>query len=363
MTDASPPDNPSADLRPTERAVVLIGFGGPEGPDEVLPFLRRVTAGKGIPEERLVEVGAHYEHFGGVSPINEFHRQLAARWLPVLQERWPDVRLYWGNRNTPPFIADAMRRMQDDRVGSAVGVATSAFSSYSGCRQYRDDIAAAAAEVADAPHIVKAHPFFDHPLMVDIWADSVREGLARLPDSQRPIVLFSTHSIPTAAARASGPGGTDAYVQQHLAQAEAVAAQVGAAGREVSWDLCYQSRSGPPSQPWLEPDISERLAQAKEDGFDGAVIVPLGFTSDHIEVLWDLDTVATQDAGELGLPVVRTRTPGTDDRFLTVLTDLVAEYLDGQPFPSFRPDGPLPHCPANCCLSARPTRPSGTMSR
>ncbi len=344
----------------TNHAVLLIGFGGPEGPDEVLPFLRRVTAGKHIPDERLVEVGRHYDHFGGVSPINEFHRQLLRRWEPVLRQRWPDLSLYWGNRNSRPFIADALREMEADGVRSAVSVVTSAFSSFSGCRQYRQDIAAAAEEVGGGPEVVKAHPFFDHPLMLDIWADSVRSGLARLADQERVLVLFSTHSIPEAAARAAGPGGTGAYVAQHLQLASAVMATL---PDGLAWDLCYQSRSGPPHQPWLEPDVSDRLATAHEDGFTGVVLVPLGFVSDHIEVLWDLDTVAVADGRDLGLAVVRTPTVGTDDRFLEVLTDLVAEYADGEPFPSFRERGPLPRCPVDCCLPVAPRGKSGTMDR
>ena len=191
-------------------AVLLIGFGGPEGPDEVLPFLRRVTAGKNIPDERLVEVGRHYDHFGGVSPINAFHRDLMSGWEPLLQQRWPGLPLYWGNRNSAPFISDALRRMHHDGVTSAVAVVTSAFSSFSGCRQYRQDIAAARQEVPDAPEVTKAHPFFDHPLMVDMWVDSVRGAVAELGEQSRTLVLFSTHSIPAAAARNAGPGGTGA---------------------------------------------------------------------------------------------------------------------------------------------------------
>lgn len=343
----------------TNDAVLLIGFGGPEGPDEVLPFLRRVTAGKNIPDERLIEVGRHYDHFGGVSPINQFHRDLRDRWQPVLAQRWPGLRLYWGNRNTAPFIADAGRRMQADGVRRAIAVVTSAFSSFSGCRQYRQDIAAAHDEVPDGPEVIKAHPFFDHPLMVAMWADSVRAGLAELGGSEGVLVLFSTHSIPEAAAAAAGPGGTGAYVAQHLELAQAVMAEV---GLPLAWDLCYQSRSGPPQQPWLEPDVSDRIAVAAADGVTGVVLVPLGFVSDHIEVLWDLDTVAISDAQELGMPIVRTPTVGTDDRFLTVLTDLVAEYRGEAPFPSFRAAGPLPPCPSNCCLPVRSPRASGTIA-
>jgi ferrochelatase len=336
--------------------VLLIGFGGPEGPQEVLPFLRRVTAGKGIPDERLVEVGRHYEHFGGVSPINAFHRELQRRWQADLEARWPGLPLYLANRNTAPFLTDVLAQMRDDGVRTAVAVATSAFSSYSGCRQYRQDVAVAAEQVPGAPWTTKAHPFFDHPLMVDMWADRVRDGLAQLSACERVLVLFSTHSIPSEAARRSGPGGTDAYPRQHRELAAAIMAASGGG----DWDLCYQSRSGPPQQPWLEPDVSDRLAAAREQGYDGAVIVPLGFVSDHIEVLWDLDEVATADAGALGLASVRVETVGTDDRFLTVLSDLVAQYHQGDPFPSFRSGGPLSHCPTDCCLPVqRPAPGSG----
>jgi ferrochelatase len=347
----------------TRDAVLLIGFGGPEGREDVLPFLRRVTAGKNIPDERLIEVGRHYEHFGGVSPINAFHRDLMARWEPVLQQRWPGIRLYWGNRNAAPFIVDAMQQMRRDGVSSAVAAVTSAFSSFSGCRQYRQDIAAAGEQMADPPEVVKAHPFFDHPLMVDMWADSVRGGLRQVGTDRRVLVLFSTHSIPSIAAAKSGPGGTGAYVAQHRQLAAAVMEQVDPG---LAWDLCYQSRSGPPGQPWLEPDVSDRLAAAREEGFESVVLVPLGFISDHIEVLWDLDEVAMVDGSKLGLAMARTPTPGSDDRLLTVLTDLVAQYIDGSPFPTFRESGPLPACPADCCLPARPpSRPqpgSGTVA-
>lgn len=343
----------------TTDAVLLIGFGGPEGPQDVLPFLRRVTAGRGIPDERLAEVGRHYEHFGGVSPINQFHRELLERWRPDLAQRWPGLPLYWGNRNAPPFLTDALTQMRAEGVQSAVAVVTSAFSSYSGCRQYREDISGARAEVDDAASVVKAPPFFDHPLMVDMWADSVRGGLAQLADRSKPLVLFSTHSIPTAAARAAGPGGTGAYESQHRELAAAVIDQL---GEPLDWDLCYQSRSGPPQQPWLEPDVSDRLATAAQAGVSGVVLVPLGFVSDHIEVLWDLDEVALTDARALGLQTVRTPTVGTDERFITVLSDAVAAARGEASFPSFRQAGPLAACPSNCCLPVRPRRPSGTMA-
>jgi ferrochelatase len=363
-TDAVPADAPDDAVLPAD-AVLLIGFGGPEGPAQVLPFLRRVTAGKGIPDERLAEVGKHYEHFGGVSPINEFHRQLQRRWAADLQRRWPGLPLYLANRNTEPFLPDVLARMRDDGVARAVAVATSAFSSYSGCRQYRQDVATAAEQVPGAPWTTKAHPFFDHPLMVRMWADRVRDGLARLPGARRPLVLFATHSIPQAAADRSGPGGTGAYPRQHreLAAAVMAAALAQAPARDVAWDLCYQSRSGPPQQPWLEPDVSDRLATARDqEARDAVVIVPLGFVSDHIEVLWDLDEVALADAARLGLAAVRVETIGTDDRFLTVLSDLVAQYRDGTPFPSVRTAGALPHCPLDCCLPVRrPAAASGTV--
>lgn len=344
--------------RPWE-AIVLIGFGGPEGPQDVLPFLRRVTEGKNIPDERLIEVGRHYDHFGGVSPINAFHRELLARWRPLIERRWPGLRVYWGNRNTPPFIDDALAQARADGAASALAVATSAFSSFSSCRQYQQDIAAACARSDDAPRVIKAHPFFDHPLMVDMWGDAVASGLAGLPEGRRTLVLFSTHSLPQAAADAAGPGGTGAYVAQHRQLAEAVMARVGAG---LEWDLCFQSRSGPPRQPWLEPDVSDRLAAAAAAGVEAVVLVPLGFVSDHIEVLWDLDTVAMADGAAAGLAMVRVPTVGQDERFLTVLTDLVAEYVDGTPFPSFRAAGPLPHCPADCCLPVVRRAPSGSMA-
>jgi len=206
---------------------------------------------------------------------------------------------------------------------------------------------------------VKAPPYFDHPLMVQAWADSVRAGLAALSGTSRPLVLFATHSIPVPAAAAAGPGGSGAYIAQHLALARAVMDRIEEA---PAWDLCYQSRSGAPWQPWLVPDVSDRLAAAKQEGFTGAVLVPLGFISDHIEVLWDLDTVAMADGAAAGLSMVRAPTIGTDDRFLEVMTDAVAAQIDGPPVPSFLPAGPLPPCPVDCCLPPRPPARSGRMA-
>lgn len=345
-------------MQPT--ALLLVGFGGPEAPEEVLPFLRRVTAGKNIPDERLVEVGAHYEHFGGVSPINAFHRELLDRLRPRLAQRYPDIRLYWGNRNTPPFIADAVGEMAEQGVRSALAFVTSAYSSYSGCRQYRENLIEGIAEAgADGIELTKLRPYFDHPVLADIWTDRVAEGIEalRAEAPQGPVlVLYSTHSIPTAAAQKAGPGGTGAYVAQHRALAAQITSRVQTGLPEGStWDLCFQSRSGPPQQPWLEPDVSDRLAEAKAQGYAGVVLVPLGFLSDHIEVLWDLDTVALADARELDLPCVRVPTPGTDDRFIDLVLDLLGEAIDGKRPEAVTNAGPTAWpCAQNCCMPARP---------
>jgi ferrochelatase len=348
-------------------ALLLVSFGGPEGPDDVVPFLENVTRGRGIPRERLVEVGAHYSAFGGVSPINEQNRALLAAIRDDLAGAGLDLPVYWGNRNWDPYIADALREMRADGITSALCIMTSAYSSYSGCRQYRENLADAVAEVeADglgpAPRLTKLRHYFDHPGFVEPMVDSVVECVRRLADEQgvhAPRLVFSTHSIPTATAETAGPEG-GAYVAQH----EAVAALVAeAAAKQVAvqdgWDLVYQSRSGAPHIPWLEPDISDHLAALHEQGVPGVVIVPIGFVSDHMEVVWDLDTVALDDAKALGLPALRSATVGTDPRFVAMVRDLVLERVGATPASALSPLGPSHDiCPGTCCPNPRGERPA-----
>jgi len=346
-------------------AVLLVSFGGPEGPAEVLPFLQRVTAGRGIPDERLAEVGEHYYLFGGVSPINAQNRELLACLRTALPAAGLDLPVYWGNRNSAPFLADTLAQMATDGIRRALAVVTAAYSSYSGCRQYRENIAAAAAEVGpQAPVVDKVRHYFDHPGFVGAFVDATVAALATLPpavaDDAR--LVFTTHSIPTAQALASGPDG-DGYVTQHAATAALVAAGVQErTGRPRAHDLVFQSRSGPAHQPWLEPDISDHLADLAAQGVPGVVAVPIGFVSDHMEVVYDLDTVAAADAARLGLPFARAATPGTDPQFVAALVDLVAERVRDTP-PAERRClsrlGPLPdRCAAACCPNPRGDRPA-----
>jgi ferrochelatase len=341
-------------------AVLLVSFGGPEGPDDVLPFLENVTRGRGIPRERLAEVGEHYRLFGGVSPINAQNRDLLALLHTALAG--DGLPVYWGNRNWAPTLTDAVRQMRDDGVRRALAFVTAAYSSYSGCRQYRENLTAALAEVDGAPVVDKLRLYFDHPGFVEPFVDATLEALGRLPDdaSAGARLVFTTHSIPVDQADASGaldgPGG--GYVAQHRAVAAFVADAVArSTGVDRRWDLVYQSRSGPPSQPWLEPDIDDHLESLAAQGVPGVVVVPLGFVSDHMEVVYDLDTLARATADRLALPMVRAATPGTDPRFVAMVVDLVHERLEGR-----RPGeraaltslGPWPdRCVAGCCPNPR----------
>lgn len=346
-------------------ALLLVSFGGPEKPDDVVPFLENVTRGRGIPRERLVEVGKHYYEFGGRSPINDQCRALIA----ALDKDFAanDVRLpvYWGNRNWDPYLPDTLRRMRDDGIRRALCLFTSAYASYSGCRQYRENLADAIAEVGEgAPELVRVPHYFDRAGFVEPFVDEVVRGLTELPDGSR--VAFVTHSIPTAMNDVSGPPelGGGRYVAEHLDVARAVIARVEAVRRTApEWDLVYCSRSGPPSQPWLEPDINDHLEALASDGVPGVVVVPIGFVSDHMEVLYDLETEARTTANKLRLPFVRATTPGVDPRFVAMLRDLVLELsgADRPTEPAAAVVGELgptwSACPANCCRNLRAERP------
>jgi ferrochelatase len=342
-------------------ALLLVSFGGPEGPDDVVPFLENVTRGRGIPRERLVEVGAHYGHVGGVSPINGQNRDLLAALRNDLAEAGLDLPVYWGNRNWDPYLVDAVRAMRADGVGRALCFVTSAYASYSGCRQYRENLADAVTAVeADgagpAPELDKLRHYFDHPGFLEPTIDAVVAAVAELGVTA-PRLVFTTHSIPTAAAAASGPGG-GAYVASHRAAAELVF--TGVRSRidvDPHWDLVFQSRSGAPSVPWLEPDVSEHLALVAERGATGAVLVPIGFVSDHMEVIWDLDTVALDAARSCGLPAVRAATVGTDPRFVAMVRELVLERVGTVPARALSVLGPShDRCPIGCCPNPRGER-------
>lgn len=353
-------------------ALLLLSFGGPEGPDDVIPFLENVTRGRGIPRERLVEVGAHYQHFGGVSPINQQNRELIEALQGELAAREIDLPVYFGNRNWDPLLPDTLRRMADDGHTRILVLITSAYSSYSGCRQYRENLAAAAteAEVLDVVQLDKIRHYFDHPGFVTTMVDNTLAALAQLPRvDENTRLVFTTHSIPTATAETSGPPGWyDAsagggYVAQHRAVSAVVAAAVSEqVGQPLTWELVYQSRSGAPHIPWLEPDISDYLDECLEEGVSGVVMIPIGFVSDHIEVIWDLDTEAKAHAEEIGLPCTRAATVGTAPAFVSGLVDLISERLNDVPTdqrPAMTDLGPMyDRCPVGCCPNPRTDLPT-----
>jgi ferrochelatase len=330
--------------------VLFLSFGGPEGPDDVLPFLENVTRGRNVPAERLAAVAKQYEEFGGVSPINDQNRTLIAALRSELDVHGIDLPIYWGNRNWRPYVVDAVRTMAGDGIERALLLVTSAYSSYSACRQYQDDVAAAVAEVgATAPAFDKIRHYFDHPGFIDPQVDVVRRAVDAIDPARRATtrLLFSAHSIPVAMAAAAGPDG-DLYV----AQLQAAAALIASGGApDLRWDLVFQSRSGPPTVPWLEPGIGDHLRGLPAAGVTDVVVVPVGFVSDHMEVRWDLDTEAAAIAAELGLGFTRTPTAGTDPRFVAMLRELIAERLDPQcPKRALSPLGPSHDaCPSDCC--------------
>ncbi|MEU0433634.1 ferrochelatase [Streptomyces sp. NPDC006290] len=317
-------------------ALLLLSFGGPEGPDEVVPFLENVTRGRGIPKERLKEVGQHYFLFDGISPINDQNRTLLDALRKDFAEHGLDLPVYWGNRNWAPYLTDTLREMAADGRRRILVLATSAYASYSGCRQYREDLAGALAvlegEGLEPPRIDKLRHYFNHPGFVEPMTEGVLKSLAELPEEVRAgaHLAFTTHSIPVAAADTSGPaeghGDGGAYVRQHLDVARLIAEAVREeTGIDHPWRLVYQSRSGAPHIPWLEPDICDHLEELHGAGTAAAVMVPIGFVSDHMEVLYDLDTEARAKAEELGLPVRRSATVGSDSRFAAAVRDLVLE--------------------------------------
>lgn len=325
-----------------------MSFGGPEGPDDVLPFLENVTVGRNVPRERLLEVAHHYERFGGVSPINAQNRALIAALETELAAHEIRLPVYFGNRNWHPFLADTLRTMRADGVRRALMFVTSAYSSYSGCRQYREDVERAQAAVGEgAPAIDKLRVFYNHPGFVAPNAANLRRALESIPAPRRAAarVFFTAHSVPLAMARGS------AYVAQLREAARLVADAAGA----PDWSLAYQSRSGPPQVPWLEPDILDELDRAAAEGARDAVILPLGFISDHMEVLFDLDVEAAERAAGLGLGLVRVPTVGTDPAFVAMIRELIAERLDpGLPRRALGELGPSHDvCAATCCMPQR----------
>ena len=330
-------------------AIVVVSFGGPEGPDDVMPFLENVTRGRNVPVERLLEVAHHYELFGGVSPINGQNRELIAALEVELRAHGIDVPVYFGNRNWHPFLGDTMRRMRDDGVRRALAVFTSAFSSYSGCRQYREDLFNAQRVVgADAPEVPRVRMFFNHPGFVEANVDRVRDALRELPGDDVH-VAFTAHSIPEAMAR------NCAYEAQLRESARLVAEAV-----EIDdWAVVYQSRSGPPQVPWLGPDISDHLEDVAARGVRSVAVSPIGFVSDHLEVRFDLDIEARETAERLGLAFARAGTAGTHPAFVAGLRELIVERMtpgaERRAVGRFGPSHDV--CAPDCCLpgSGRPS--------
>jgi ferrochelatase len=325
-------------------AILLISFGGPERREDVMPFLENVTRGRNIPQERLLEVAEHYYHFGGKSPINDQCRELITALRQELDEHGIGLPIYWGNRNWDPFLADTLRQMRSDGVKHALGLVTSAYSSYSGCRQYRENVAAAQAAVGEgAPVVDKLRVFYNHPGFVEASALRVREALAQWPESERAAVRFvaTAHSIPSSMAQTSD------YEKQLRETTRLVAEAL----CFEQWDLVYQSRSGPSNQPWLEPDILDHLKNLHAAGVRNVIVAPLGFISDHLEVLYDLDTEAQALAGELGMRMVRAATVGTHPVFIGMLRQLIAERLSPSEeklaIGQFGPNHDV--CPLDCC--------------
>lgn len=332
-------------------AILFLSFGGPEGPDDVMPFLENVLRGRNVPRERMLEVAEHYQHFGGVSPINAQNRALIAALEAELRDHGIGLPIYFGNRNWHPLLTDTMQRMASDGVKRAIAFFTSAFSSYSGCRQYRENVQAAQQQVGPtAPTVEKLRVFFNHPGYVEPMTELLSASLAQIPAERRgaAIVLFTAHSIPMSMA------GNCKYEPQLQEACRLVATAAGV----TEWRLVYQSRSGPPTQPWLEPDVGAALKEARSAGKEDAVVVPIGFISDHMEVLFDLDVEAADICKEIGLNLVRCPTVGTHPRFVRMIRELIEERLSDSPVRLALGDLGPSHdvCPIDCC-KYEPQRP------
>jgi protoporphyrin/coproporphyrin ferrochelatase len=348
-------------------AVLLVSFGGPEGPADVLPFLENVTRGRGIPRERLLDVAEHYDAVGGVSPINAQNRSLLAALRAELTARGLPQPVAWGNRNWAPYVTDALRDLYDAGARRVLAITTSAYSSYSSCRQYREDLADALITLADegrAVQVDRIRAYYDHPGFVGPNAAAVARALGDLPEPVRADarLVFVTHSIPTAMAQSSGPGG-GAYPAQHRELAAEIAGGLpGPDGAPRPWDLVYCSRSGAPGQPWLEPDVNDYLRDLAAQGVTAVVLAPIGFVSDHMEVVHDIDTEAAATAREVGLAMTRAATVGTAPDFVAGLVDLgeerAAQARGAWPAqPVVGTLGPWPStCIVGCCPNPRADR-------
>ncbi|MBL9081380.1 MAG: ferrochelatase [Planctomycetales bacterium] len=336
--------------KPPYEAILVVSFGGPEHRDHVIPFLENVLRGRNVPRERMLEVAEHYYHFGGVSPINAQNRALIEALKAELPRHGVDLPVYFGNRNWHPLLPDTLAEMRAAGVRRALAYFTSAFSSYSGCRQYRENILAAQEQVGDgAPAVDKIRVFYNHPGFVEAMADRVREALEQIPAERRAAarLIYTAHSIPNSMA------ANCAYEQQLRESSRLVTEAVG----RTDFIIAYQSRSGPPTQPWLEPDVGDVIKQLHGEGVGDVVVVPIGFVSDHMEVIYDLDDEAKHLAEGLGVNMVRAGTVGTHPRFVRMIAELIVERIQGKvERPALGVLGPCHDvCPIDCCLP--PPRP------
>ena len=343
-------------------AVLLLSFGGPEAPEEVRPFLANVTRGRGVPAHRLDEVAQHYLHFGGVSPINQCNRTLITAIERALATAGLALPVYFGNRNWHPMVEDTVAAMAADGIRRAAVFATSAWGGYSGCRQYHEDIARARHAVGPGtPELIKLRQFFDHPLFVAACADALRTARDRADSGAR--VVFTAHSVPAAADATAGLAAQGGH--RYSRQVGEAARLVAAAAGVPSYDVVWQSRSGPPQMPWLEPDVADHLETLHAQGVPSVVVAPIGFVSDHLEVVWDLDHEARQKAEDLGMSFVRAATPGTDPRFAEMVVELVAEQTCGAParrcsqVPAAGQGSNGNPCTPDCCQPARQAASAG----
>jgi len=335
---------------PEYDALLVVSFGGPEKSEDVLPFLENVLRGRNVPRERMLEVAEHYEHFGGKSPLNDQVRELIAVLQPELEQHGITLPIFWGNRNWHPLLPDTMRQMADAGVKQALALVLAAYSSYSSCRQYRENICDACNTVGDAaPRVDKIRVFYNHPEFIAANADRLNAALQEFPEEHRTsvYVAYTAHSIPCSMAE------TCDYEKQLTETCRLVSEAVGIP--EERWRLVYQSRSGRPQDPWLEPDVNDHLAELAERGVRNVIVMPVGFLSDHLEVLFDLDEEARQTAESLGMTMVRARSVGTHPRFIGMLRELIQERLDAsanrRSIGRFGPNHDV--CPEDCCPPPR----------
>lgn len=346
-------------------AILFLSFGGPEGMDDVMPFLTNVLRGKNVPEARMKEVAHHYEMFGGVSPINAQNRKMIAGLKEELARLQINLPIYFGNRNWHPMLGDTLRQMEADGVKKALAFVTSAYSSYSGCRQYLEDIQKALAEnkQTDRLHIDKLRVFFDHPLFIDANLECIEAALKQFEKPEDVHLTFTAHSIPLSMAQNCQYENQLLFVCRQICQhLQEKYNWLGAS--EPQWQLVYQSRSGPKSQPWLEPDILEHIESLKSRGFSKLLVHPVGFVSDHMEIIYDLDTEAKQLADSLQMQMVRSLSSGNSEHFRRLIGELIEERLKSNAGEDcLKPcltGAPLPDvCPVDCC-SYTPVRPAQT---